>query len=258
MPPKLKAEGSSGRVAIYDADTEAAFTNPQANLDKVYFHSDLDYFVMRQKFSATITLPSRSIPSNGDGGVAVTVGGFTVWESGADGDATTGGVTSHQIGTHNISDPFPLAIINGSVISGTQIIRADAQRRRAVSVGVTSTEVLLYEAWNGGDGQNFPSENVSVDVYLFSTTTAPDASEIIKLTPSRIIASAGKLDSDGNHVKLDATSSLKMPLDGETIDVSGGGFSYIDASGNTVNQWGYSSAAGVSASLSSLTGIRID
>jgi len=257
MAPRLKAIGSTGTVAIYDADTEAAFTDPLNNLDKVYFHSDLDYFVMRQKFDTTISLPSRSVPSNGDGGAITTIGGFTIWESGEDSGATTGGVDSYQIGTHSITDPFPLAIINGTVISGTLIIRADDQRRRAVSVGVTSSEVLLYECWNGGGGNNLPSENVDVTVYLFSTTTAPDASEIIKLTPSRIIASAGKLDSDGNHVKLDATSSVKMPLGGETIDLGDGGFRYIDADGNTVDEWGYSSTS-VAASLSSLTGVRVD
>jgi hypothetical protein len=257
MPPKLKAEGSTGRVAIYDSATEAAFTNPQANLDKVFFHSDLDYFVMREKFSATITLPSRNIPSNGDGGVAVSIGGFTVWESGEDGGTVTGAVDSHLIGTHSVTDPFPLAIIDGSVISGTQIIRSNALQRRAVSVGVTSTEVLLYEAWNGAGGQDLPSEDVSVTVYLFSTATAPDASEIIKMTPNRIIASAGKLDSDGNHVKLDATSSVKIPTGEETIDLGDGGMRYIDASGNTVDRWSYASTS-VAATLSGLTGVRID
>jgi len=257
MPPKLKANGSTGTVAIYDADTEAAFTNPQANLDKVYFHSDLDYFIMRKKFETTISLPSRSVPSNGDGGSVTTIGGFTIWESGEDSGATTGGVDSYQIGTHSISDPFPLAIINGTVISGTLLIRADNQRRRSVSVGVTSTEVLLYECWNGGGGNNLPQEDVDVEVYLFSTTTAADATETLKLTPTRIVASSGKLDSDGNHVKLDATSSVKMPLDGETFDLGDGGFRYIDADGNTVDKWGYSSTS-VAASLSSLTGVRFD
>lgn len=52
------------------------------------------------------------------------------------------------------------------------------------------------------------------------------------ITPSRFIASAGKLDSQKRYMRKNAlTPDLKFVV-GQNMDVSGGGLRYVDPNGN--------------------------
>ena len=56
--------------------------------------------------------------------------------------------------------------------------------------------------------------------------------QTLLITPSRFIASAGKLDSDLRYIRKNTvTPDLKFVL-GKNMDVSGGGLRYVDPNGN--------------------------
>ncbi|MGF7160118.1 hypothetical protein FHS85_001741 [Rhodoligotrophos appendicifer] len=59
MTKVFMANGVTGKVAIYDGPSDAPFTDPLGNLDKLYFHSDLDYVSGLDKRTGTLNLPER-------------------------------------------------------------------------------------------------------------------------------------------------------------------------------------------------------
>lgn len=59
MAVKFKADGVLGRAAIYEDSDDAPFDNPRANLNRVHFHSDLDYIAFTQStpsISTSVTI----------------------------------------------------------------------------------------------------------------------------------------------------------------------------------------------------------
>lgn len=71
----------------------------------------------------------------------------------------------------------------------------------------------------------------------------------LSITPSRFIASAGKLDSQKRYMRrIDVGADLKFVV-GQNMDVSGGGLRYVDPDGNNIDDsvynGGFVGAAGV-------------
>jgi len=60
MPKVLQASGVTGKVAIYEGTSEEPFTTPLSNIDKLYFHSDLNYVSAADKVTGTYTIPARN------------------------------------------------------------------------------------------------------------------------------------------------------------------------------------------------------
>lgn len=59
--PKLKADGTTGKVAIWTGGSDdAPLTDPLANLSRLLFHSDLAYPTITQKVTGSITLPATT------------------------------------------------------------------------------------------------------------------------------------------------------------------------------------------------------
>ncbi|MGE4339263.1 MAG: hypothetical protein AB7E55_25300 [Pigmentiphaga sp.] len=61
MSKVLQASGATGKVAIYDGPSDAPFTSPLSNLDKLYFHSDLDYVSGLNKQTGSLSIPGRTV-----------------------------------------------------------------------------------------------------------------------------------------------------------------------------------------------------
>lgn len=62
MPPRFRADGTTGKIAIYDVPTSNStdntpLTNPRGNLARVRYHSDFSYVREKSRFSATVNLP---------------------------------------------------------------------------------------------------------------------------------------------------------------------------------------------------------
>jgi hypothetical protein len=64
MTVRLFARGSDGVVAITDGALSGSvhtdcLNNPLKRLDKLHFHSDLDYMSLKAKYSTSITFQAR-------------------------------------------------------------------------------------------------------------------------------------------------------------------------------------------------------
>lgn len=62
MPTRFRADGNTGKIAIYDVPTvgstdNAPLTNPRANLSRVRWHSDFSYMHEKSRFTASVALP---------------------------------------------------------------------------------------------------------------------------------------------------------------------------------------------------------
>jgi hypothetical protein len=71
----------------------------------------------------------------------------------------------------------------------------------------------------------------------------------LSVTPSRFIASGGKLDSQKRYIRRQATLPDLKFVTGKNMDVSGGGLRYVDPTGTNrddgVYSGSFSAAAGV-------------
>jgi|TARA_R110002124_G_scaffold53269_2_gene152791 hypothetical protein len=71
----------------------------------------------------------------------------------------------------------------------------------------------------------------------------------LSITPTRFIASAGKLDSQRRYIRKDATGPDLRFVNGQNMDVAGGGLRYVNPNGTNVDDGVYSGsfsgAAGV-------------
>jgi hypothetical protein len=71
----------------------------------------------------------------------------------------------------------------------------------------------------------------------------------LSITPTRFIASAGKLDSQRRYIRKDTTAPDLKFVNGQNMDVAGGGLRYVDPAGTNVDDGVYNGsftgAAGV-------------
>lgn len=61
----------------------------------------------------------------------------------------------------------------------------------------------------------------------------------LSITPSRFIASAGKLDSQKRYMRKNATAPDLKFVVGQNMDVSGGGLRYVNPNGTNVDDGVY-------------------
>ena len=57
----------------------------------------------------------------------------------------------------------------------------------------------------------------------------------LSITPARFIASAGKLDSQRRYIRKDTTTPDLKFVNGQNMDVEGGGLRYVDPDGTNVD-----------------------
>lgn len=71
----------------------------------------------------------------------------------------------------------------------------------------------------------------------------------IKITPSRFIASGGKLDSTNRYIrKVSSSQDLRFVVT-QNMDVRGGGLRYVNPSGTNVDDSSYSGSFSGSAGV---------
>ena len=79
----------------------------------------------------------------------------------------------------------------------------------------------------------------------------------LSITPTRFIASAGKLDSQRRYIRKDATGPDLRFVNGQNMDVAGGGLRYVNPNGTNVDDGVYSGsfsgAAGVGVTIAAPT-----
>jgi len=63
---------------------------------------------------------------------------------------------------------------------------------------------------------------------------------VLSITPSRFIASAGKLDSQRRYIRKVTSGADFKFVTGQNMDVAGGGLRYVDPDGNNNDDGVYS------------------
>lgn len=129
MAKKLYANGNTGLVAICDPDADIA--NPLTNLEKIYFHSDLNYLYAVQIVNGSITLPYRQYNSS---------------------DASSAyGSTVYTVATHNLGyTPLVFGYFSDTKQSlvGETILQASGTANiRTIQLGADNTRIYAREIY---------------------------------------------------------------------------------------------------------------
>lgn len=226
---KLKADGSTGVVAIYTVEDtlidDDPFTDPLNHVDRIEFHSELDYLAVSSVQTGTLSLPSVSIGplpystqhnlfAHGLGYQPLVLGyleGFA-------------GFNVPLMGTtilYGAADTFP----NGSV-------GGDDGWMRSVQLGADDTYVYLHEyVIPGVIGVGRTIAAATLDWRVFVTTrnldlnsgndnTASHPSNLY-ISPTRVVFGQGKFDTDRRHLKKSA-SGFAVAID-KSLDLKTNG-----------------------------------
>lgn len=143
---RFKARGSDGRVAIWrDGSDEDPFDEPLAHLDRVLFHSDLNYPVIVSTHTGTLSLPAQS--------------------------ANTETNVNHPLFAHNLGGiPFVLGYVT---IEGNRVPLAgsvpiawnNAGVGRWLNLGADETNVCIHES-STALSSGYPAVDVDWTVFV--------------------------------------------------------------------------------------------
>lgn len=208
---KLKADGTTGKVAVYTVEDtaidDAPFTAPLSNLDRVEFHSDLDYLAISSIQTGTLSLPTRT--------------------------GTTAGTYRHNLFTHGLGYQ---PLVMGHLVSfegyntpllGTTPIRTPIDRVlpttqadiRTVQLGADATNVYLHEYMLlVSTSLTYPA--VDLNWRIMVTTRNMDSStgndntashpSNLYISGSRVVFGRGKFDTDRSHIKKVSTGGFPV------------------------------------------------
>lgn len=199
----LLAKGD-GTFAIFEGDDDSILNDLYANLDKFYFHSELDYLAHLTTVTGSVSLPgSQYVDSSRE--------------------------TVHQIGSIALSEeltPICLFKINGVDTPGHRILQYTQSSSYITSFrlagGYTAhsggnLQIGLYHYVYGITGST--SVSVSVDVY---TRVLNDRTEGILIQPADCVFAAGKFQIGKKYLHQKA-GGFKLP-NNRTIAYSGAKF----------------------------------
>ncbi len=160
---RLKADGNTGKVGIYSGNDDNPLTNPLGHLNRLKFHSDLNYPSIIDVRTGSTTFIAR---------------GIQVYFS-----------TTHALFTHG-QPGFPLVfgritnLLGSPPLNGSVPIQINAWGfGRWIHLGADSFVVLLNEILACGEGfkddprdpesfkalNNFPAISISWEVYVTDT-----------------------------------------------------------------------------------------
>lgn len=228
MSKKLVADGATGAVAIYEGGFDAAFTNPLANLNRVYFHSALDYVGVTLIHSGTIAHPARTASGTNDkyiGSNRHPVNGTQEWT-----------MVNHNLGYV----PHGILVVGNDMMPGlAPVQQAGSASARYVALRLTTTQAILREHWYTFN-DNLPAANITYKIYLFTPPILPSGNKTLHITATTMQASRGKLNTDLRYVRTKATSPAFHLISGATADVAAGGLRMVMPSGTVINDGVYS------------------
>lgn len=216
-----KIHYKTGKLAVYDDDTPAAFTNPEANLSAIYFHSDLDYFFIAYDQTRTLTLSATGV---------------------------TEGTTdeSRIFPAHNLGYiPYGFLIINGTQYpTGFPLqVTGNEGTARYIMLSMDSSDVWITTRHHATTGHGNSGISRSCRVILLGQATKTDVGYAARFRPSsgRLTLGEGKFDTNRDYLRRDDTNPDFYVSSGRTIDgQSGGGIRFVLPDGTVTSQQGYS------------------
>lgn len=212
-----------------DGNDDGPFADPVDHLDKVLVHSEFNNYVRGPFATVPVTHPAVA-------GVAASVsptsGGFLV----------SGQIvkTSRNVLTHNLGYPPRFSIaVDGEVLPSGWLIQQVGNRGRIIYYSSNSTHIIVTDV-GGSDENALPAIAKTYSVVAYRNIAAEPGAPQFKLTPDRLIAGQGKLDTNERHMRvaLGGESPIWIP-GGGLVDVAGGAFRTVTPKGTVLDQPGY-------------------
>lgn len=236
MPHIFMTDRIAGRVAFFlengttgDVDDPASIrnaplSNPGGHLDKLRFHSDLDYLEVSHG-------PTDVVISH----AAVGPGSGPATGMGINNLLFYGGATAdHPLLTHSLGYvPDFLVIANGDTLyGGTPVQRLSDGRTRHVTAYATTTQIRLSEC-AVRTSASMPALDVSYTVIVFRRPPAPSGDILIDRDPATGVVEMGfgKFNSSRRYLQVVAGGTPYGFSQGRTLDLSNGAPRLVDPDG---------------------------
>lgn len=191
----------------------APLNNPVAHLDKIYFHSDLDYMEVHDESDVLI---NHALVSTTGG----PVGGSIQW-------GWNTSAVDHLLYTHGLGyAPFALVSVGANIIWPGMPVQTDAGGGgggRYCSIYTTTTGVYLREFASIGNAA-LPAISLTYKVLTFKNPTAGSGVQLIDWNPGTGVfkAGKGKFDSSRKYLQVVPGGSPLGLSYGRTIDLKNG------------------------------------
>lgn len=226
MATVFMADPVGGRCALYDepnqtgdpddpgAPRNAPLANPVANLEYLYFHSDLDNMEVIESGSIDINHPGVSQGSQPPD-ASINFG----WRS---------ATADHLLFTHNLGYvPNAMVVVpffDSMLWPGMPVqTQADGGARYATFY-CTETEIRLYEVASTGSTDLSPA-NIAYEVLVFREQPQADGNILIDFDPTtgEVQMGRGKFNSARRYIQTaPGGSPFFLPVGGRTIDLQNG------------------------------------
>lgn len=251
MVKRLILDGNTGDMAILSSRGRYPFDHPESALDQVHFHSRLDYFAVVEK----ISIPVISFAS-----VAATYYTYTSCDKGGfmkNDDCHTVSIPTPYSGSRqyllgSLSSDTTSPIIGFFTFNGRRYQTSGACIKssnsewsayaswRNIGISMSGNNVFLTEDYMG-IGEPVPAQvitNVEIFKFKLMTDANPTSTKTLQITPTRFIASRGKLDSNLRYVRRTLNPDHYLTY-GRTMDLANGGVRYMMPDGSHVDDNGY-------------------
>lgn len=229
LRPKLMADGAAGKVAVFMVDDSTPrdrtlLDDPESDLSKVLFHSDLLYPIITTKVTGTLNLPSRGSGQNNS-------------------------VVPHNLFAHGLAGQ-PLVfgrltnVGNGTLpLAGSIPIQANQYGfARWLSVGADETNVRIAEQWITHEDSGISSTSVDWEVWvtnLFVDQENPlpePTGSLLHIDGTSFQAGRGKFDTTNRYLRTAVTNAEFAVIRGHSLELDEDPFS------GTESFWRYSVA----------------
>jgi hypothetical protein len=215
------------KLAIWEkptsGDVMAPFDDPLANMDKVKFHSDLQY-LSSQAVSADININHTSLAGvTGTGYVAGSGGGPS---SGSSTPIANGQVrvSSIDLATHSLGYvPLFYVLYNDRIVSPGTIVQTGTNMARFVSVYATTTKIILREVAISSSSA-LPAITKTYNTIVFREPIADPAKPMLRLSANHpMVLARGKVTEADRPLRKAASADAKFYIPTErTLDICNG------------------------------------
>lgn len=231
--------GGSDEQDINDVQN-APLKNPELHLDKVHFHSEMNYLEVIFEASKTIAhgvIAVANPPTSSNSGSGSGSGS----SAGLDGSSSTvidwrTTVVDSLLFTHNLGyEPDVLVVLDGDVVSAgmpIQTSNGSYVASRHVAVYVTPTQIRLYETKVAGSS-TLAGISKTYDILVFKNQHTP-SSALSEYDPVTEITTMGygKFRSDKKYLQKAVGGSPFNFSVGRDIDAKNGALRYIKPDGS--------------------------
>lgn len=162
MTVRLRADGTTGTVAIYTGTDDDPFTSPLSHIARLRFHSDLDYPRVVSTLTGSVSLPSMSgnsdrfntnvIAAHGQAGKPFCEGYITV-----DADPT------------RVPLLGSVCVRQGPATGGGFFVERRSFFSRWLHLGSNDTNILLQENSVCCQGLTHPAMTINYTIYVTDT-----------------------------------------------------------------------------------------